>query len=149
MLQIQGIWNAKDVEMTFNNGDMELKSNGTMVHHLKTLFFIAFERLAPNLKTCEIVVVNGQNKPILVTIEQKLVPQVVANVKCPFINIGKDPENWKKLSNTAKKNNWQKEDWLYVFAENETDEDNDDDDEWLPDEDEQESSSDEELSDIE
>lgn len=133
MQSISGTISAKDVEISFNNNDVELKSNGT-ISMIRDIHFAAFERVSPKLKTCEIVLVNSDNRPVIITIFQKLLPQITALLKCSVINIGQDPENWTKLGNVARKNDWQKKDWLHVFSEEETEKD--DDDEWLPDDDE-------------
>ena len=96
------------------------------------LYFIAVERVSSKLKTCEIIIVNSQNQPVIVTISQTALHPILNTVQCPIINIGQDPENWQKLSTIAKKNNWQKEDWIHVFSEADTEEDEEKDEEWLP-----------------
>tara|TARA_B100000795_G_C22779370_1_gene431500 strand:+ start:589 stop:1011 length:423 start_codon:yes stop_codon:yes gene_type:complete len=96
------------------------------------LYFIAVERVSSKLKTCEIIIVNSKNEPVIVTISQTALHPILNKVQCPIINIGQDPENWPKLSTIAQKNNWQKEDWIHVFSEADTEEDEEKDEEWLP-----------------
>jgi hypothetical protein len=144
MQSISGTISAKDVEISFIHNDVELKSNGT-ISMIRDIHFAAFERVSPKLKTCEIVLVNSDNRPVIITIFQKLLPQITPLLKCSLIFIGQDPENWTKLGNVARKNDWQKKDWLHVFSEEETEKD---EEEWLPGDDES-SDSDSEDSDDE
>jgi len=130
MQNIQGTVSAKDVEISFNKNDVELKSNGEPSMVIRDIHFAAFERVSSKLKTCELVLVNSDNRPVIITIFQKLLPQITPLLKCPIINIGRDPENWSRLGSVARKNDWQKNDWMHVFSAGDTDKD--DDDEWLP-----------------
>ena len=130
MQKIPGTISAKDVEISFNKNDVELKSTGKPSMVIRDIHFAAFERVSSKLKTCELVLVNSDNRPVIITIFQKLLPQITALLECPIINIGRDPENWARLGTVARKNDWLKNDWMHVFAEAETEKD--DDDEWLP-----------------
>jgi hypothetical protein len=126
---ITGSISAKDVEISFNRNDITLKSNGKISMVIRDIYFAAFERVSPKLKTCELVFVNSDNRPVIITILQKLLPQITALLQCPIINIGQDPENWSRLSSVARKNDWQKKDWLHVFSD---DEEESSSEEWLP-----------------
>jgi len=128
---ITGSISAKDVEISFNQNDITLKSNGKISTVIRDIYFVAFERISSKLKTCEIVLVNSDNRPVIITIFQKLLPKIKELVKCPIVNIGQDPENWTKLGNVARKNDWQKKDWLHVFSD---DEEESSSEEWLPNE---------------
>ena len=130
MQNITGTISAKDVELSFKKNDIEIKSNGEPSMVIRDIHFAAFERVSSTLKTCELVLVNSDNRPVIVTIFQKFLPQITPLLQCPIINIGQDPENWSRLGSVARKNDWQKDDWMHVFAEAETEKD--DDDEWLP-----------------
>ena len=130
MQNIPGTISAKDVELSFKKNDIEIKSNGEPNMVIRDIHFAAFERVSSTLKTCELVLVNSDNRPVIVTIFQKFLPQITPLLQCPIINIGQDPENWSRLGSVARKNDWQKDDWMHVFAEAETEKD--DDDEWLP-----------------
>ena len=130
MQNIPGTISAKDVELSFNKNDVELKSNGEPSMVIRDIHFAAFERVSSTLKTCELVLVNSDNRPVIVTIFQKFLPQITPLLQCPIINIGQDPENWSRLGSVARKNDWQKDDWMHVFSAGDTDKD--DDDEWLP-----------------
>ena len=138
---IRGTISAKEFDVVFDqkNG-VKLTScvGSTTSKKLVDLHFVAFERISPKLKTCEMVLVNNENNPIIVTISQTLLPQIMDLVQCDRINIGQDPENWSKLASVAKKNNWQKEDWIHVFSEAETDDE--ESEEWLPGQSDEESS---------
>jgi nucleosome binding factor SPN SPT16 subunit len=127
---ITGSISAKDVEISFNKNDVELKSTGKPSMVIRDIHFAAFERVSSTLKTCELVLVNSDNRPVIVTIFQKFLPQITPLLQCPIINIGQDPENWSRLGSVARKNDWQKDDWMHVFSAGDTDKD--DDDEWLP-----------------
>tara|TARA_B110000211_G_scaffold191913_1_gene218972 strand:- start:80 stop:544 length:465 start_codon:yes stop_codon:yes gene_type:complete len=130
MQNIPGTISAKDVELSFKKNDVELKSNGEPSMVIRDIHFAAFERVSSTLKTCELVLVNSDNRPVIVTIFQKFLPQITPLLQCPIINIGQDPENWSRLGSVARKNDWQKDDWMHVFSAGDTDKD--DDDEWLP-----------------
>ena len=145
---IKGTISAKEFDVVFdekNGVKLTSQVGKTTPLTLDNLHFVAFERISPKLKTCEMVLVNGQNSPLVVTIDQTLLPQIIGLVQCDRINIGQDPENWSRLASVAQKNNWQKEDWLHVFSEAETDDE--ESEEWLPGQsDEDLSQSDEDLS---
>jgi len=130
MQSITGTISAKNVELSFNKNDVELKSNGEPSMVIRDIHFAAFERVSSTLKTCELVLVNSDNRPIIITLFQKFLPQITPLLQCPIINIGQDPENWSRLGSVARKNDWQKDDWMHVFSAGDTDKD--DDDEWLP-----------------
>lgn len=130
---IKGTISAKEFDVVFdekNGVKLTSQVGKTTPLTLDNLHFVAFERISPKLKTCEMVLVNNENNPIIVTISQTLLPQIMDLVQCDRINIGQDPENWSRLASVAKKNNWQKEDWIHVFSEAETDEE--ESEEWLP-----------------
>lgn len=144
-MSISGTIGYHKVVATIYPERVEIKQGNAVLHNITELWMVGLQRVSKQLKTCDVVWIDGATqKAIIQSIDQSAVETVVRNVTAEVVMLGMDPPAWSKLSATAHKNKWHKEDWLHVFSEEDT-EDDDDDDEWKPSENvESEDSEDEE-----
>tara|TARA_B110000977_G_scaffold185805_1_gene251007 strand:- start:3865 stop:4299 length:435 start_codon:yes stop_codon:yes gene_type:complete len=135
-MSITGTIGIKKVVANISLSGVEIKHKQNVLHDLTDLWLIGLQRVSKQLKTCDVVWVDGATQqPIVQSIAQTEVEQVVKHAPCAVLMLGMDPPPWSRLASTARKNNWQKEDWLHVFSDD-MPTDDDDDDEWKPEENE-------------
>ena len=144
-IEIQGTIGAKNVSAHLEGDQLTLKAKQKILFQ-GSLLVICFQRVSKNLKTCDVVYIDGRDCHVQ-TIERSQMEKIHDNATCPMYHVGLDPLPWKNFSKDAKKHNWQLEDWQHLFeAETESEEDDEDDDaEWVPDQEEEDS--DDEMSD--
>jgi hypothetical protein len=151
-MEISGTIGTTQVISTLSNNGVKIEKGVKVLHDITSLWLIGLQRVTKQLKTCDVVWVDGsKQKTIIQTISQddakKIMEYVNSNsAPCPAYLLGMDPLNWAKISATALKHDWQSEDWNYIFTEQETDSDvnvDDSDDEWVPGEEDDSDGSDE------
>lgn len=131
-MQVCGTIGAKSAVTTLRSDGVDIQIENRDVRAVRSLWLIGLQRLSKHLKTCDVVWVDGDTQQTIVqTIYPKDVELIINNAPCQVYMLGMDPPPWSKLSNTARKNDWQSEDWNHVFSDAPT-ETEDSDEEWLP-----------------
>jgi hypothetical protein len=129
-MEISGTVGIKNVVATIHPEGVEITHKQQVLHNITMLWMVGFQRVSKHLKMCDVVWLDGATQtPIIQSVPQSMVDTIVNNVACDVVMLGMDPPPWSKLSSTARKHGWQKEDWLHVFSE---DPEESSDDEWLP-----------------
>tara|TARA_B110000858_G_scaffold198175_1_gene262990 strand:+ start:1971 stop:2408 length:438 start_codon:yes stop_codon:yes gene_type:complete len=140
MITISGTIGIRNVVTTLHPDRVEITHKGKTLYNIKSLLLIGLQRVSKQLKMCDVVWVDGETQtPVIQSIPQSSVDMIVQNAWCDVYMLGMDPPPWSKLAASARKNNWQQEDWCHVFSEETTDDD-ESDEEWLPDDEDYQSS---------
>lgn len=146
-MNLAGTIGTKAVIATVTPEGIEIKHNGAVLHRISELWMVGLQRVSQQLKTCDVVWLDGATQtPVVQSIVQSDVQTVLNHAPMGVMLLGMDPPPWPKLSATAKRHNWHKEDWLHVFSDDvdidvENSKEEGSDGEWLP-SDEEESDSD-------
>mgnify|MGYP006080280001 CR=1 FL=1 len=130
-MEFSGTIGVKQVVAFLYPDRVEIQHKTKVLHNITELWMIGLQRVNKQLKTCDVVWLDGSTQtPIVQSIAQTEVERVITHACCEVILLGMDPPQWSKLSTTATKNNWHKEDWLHVFSDGVTEDE--EDDEWKP-----------------
>lgn len=140
-MQVCGTIGAKSAVTTLRADGIDIKIKNREVRSIQSLWLIGLQRVSKQLKTCDVVWVDGETQSTIVqTISPKDVELILNNAPCQVYMLGMDPPPWSKLTATARKNDWKSEDWNHVFSEAPSEAEYSDE-EWLPDGTETESES--------
>lgn len=135
-MNLVGTIGTKAVVTTSASQGIEIRHKNAILHRISELWMVGLQRVSKRLKTCDVVWLDGATQtPVVQSIAQSDVQTVMNHAPADVVLLGMDPPPWSKLSTTAKRHNWHKEDWLHVFSDDVTEEKSEEevsDGEWLP-----------------
>jgi len=145
MSKITGRIGKNFLDCSFSDSKVVFKDKDKIKNQMTDVWFIYFQRISKNLKTCDAVLFDG-NALIEFTTAQKNIDNISDKATCPVYLGGLDPLPWKRLLREANKHKWHREDWQHMFEDTASESESDSDGDWNP---PSESESEEELSDDE
>ena len=92
----------KNVVANISSSGVKINHKQKVLHDMTDLWLIGLQRVSKQLKTCDVVWVDGATQqPVVQSIAQADVEQVINHAPCAVLMLGMDPPPWSRLSSTA------------------------------------------------
>jgi len=111
---LNGLLGSKSAIATLTPTTFTLACNNKTV--MESLWVACFQRVDYRLKTCDVVWINGQTIHSMTMDRVNLSELREALSPVQTFDMGRDPAPWKRWGALARKEGWQKEDWVHFLT---------------------------------